>query len=65
MAEKDIKYFRIFQEVARAVLSILNVEAILHLISNKVVSALDVKASALMLIDKKNKAAGDSDLLRP
>lgn len=55
MAERDIEYFRIFQEVTRAVLSILSVKVVLRLISNRIVSALDVKASALMLIDKKTR----------
>ena len=51
MTEKEIGYFRIFQEVARAVLSVLSVKDVLHLISKRIVVALNAKASALMLIN--------------
>ena len=53
MTEKEIGYFRIFQEVARAVLSVLSVKEVLHLISKRIVVALNAKASALMLINEK------------
>jgi len=53
MTEKEIEYFRIFQEVARAILSVLNVKEVLHLISKRIVVALDAKASALMLINEQ------------
>jgi GAF domain-containing protein len=53
MTEKEIGYFQIFQEVARAVLSVLSVKEVLHLISKRIVVALNAKASALMLINKE------------
>ena len=53
MTEKEIGYFRIFQEVARAVLSVLSVKEVLHLISKRIVVALNAKASALMLINRE------------
>jgi len=55
MAEKEFEYFRIFHEVTRAVLSALDVEAVLHLITKAVVLSLDIKGSTLMLLDEKSQ----------
>ncbi len=52
MPEKEVAYFQVFHEVTRAVLSVLNVEVVLHLIARGIVSSLDIKASALMLLDE-------------
>jgi len=54
MAEKEFKYFQIFHEVTRAVLSVLDVEAVLPLITKAVVSSLDIKGSTLMLLDESS-----------
>lgn len=53
MGEKEVEYFQVFHEVTRAVLSVLNVREVLHLIAKRIVSPLDVKASALMLLNEK------------
>jgi signal transduction protein with GAF and PtsI domain len=53
MPEKEVAYFEVFHEVTRAVLSVLNVEMVLHLIAERIVSSLDIKASALMLLDEQ------------
>ncbi len=47
----DVQYSQVFHEVTRAVLSVLNVKAVLHLIAKRIVSPLGIKASALMLLD--------------
>lgn len=54
MAEKEFEYFRIFHEVTRAVLSALDAEAVLHLITKTIVLSLDIKGSTLMLLDEKS-----------
>jgi len=55
MAEKEFEYFQIFHEVTRAVLSVLDVEAVLHLITKAIVSSLAIKGSTLMLLDEKSR----------
>ena len=54
MPEKEVAYFQVFHEVTRAVLSVLDVELVLHLITKGIVSSLDIKASALMLLSEKS-----------
>ena len=54
MADKEFEYFKTFHEVTRAVLSALDVEAVLRLITKAVVSSLDIKGSTLMLLDEKS-----------
>jgi signal transduction protein with GAF and PtsI domain len=54
MAEKEFEYFRTFHEVTRAVLSALDLEAVLGLITKAAVSSLEIKGSTLMLLDEKS-----------
>ena len=54
MAEKEFEYFKTFHEVTRAVLSALDVRAVLRLITKSIVSSLDIKGSTLMLLDEKS-----------
>jgi signal transduction protein with GAF and PtsI domain len=54
MPEKEVAYFQVFHGVTRAVLSVLHVETVLQLIAEGVVSALDIKASALMLLNEES-----------
>jgi len=51
--EIQVQYFQVFHEIARAVLSVLNVKTVLHLIAKRIVSPLGVKASALMVLDQE------------
>ncbi len=53
MSEKETGYFEVFHEVGRAVLSVLSVKEVLHLIAKRVVAALGLKASALLLVDEE------------
>jgi signal transduction protein with GAF and PtsI domain len=53
MPEKEVAYLQVFHEVTRAVLSVLNVEMVIHLIAERIVWSLDIKASALMLLDEQ------------
>ena len=55
MPEKKVEYFEVFHGVIRAVLSVLHVETVLHLIAEGVVSSLDIKASALMLLNENTQ----------
>jgi signal transduction protein with GAF and PtsI domain len=55
MSVNGVEYFEIFHEVTRAVLSVLNVKVVLHLIAKRVVSPLDAKASALMLLNEETR----------
>ncbi|MFP3927860.1 MAG: GAF domain-containing protein [Desulfobacteraceae bacterium] len=57
MSEKETGYFEVFHEVGRAVLSVLSVKEVLHLIAKRVVAALGLKASALLLVDE-DKGSG-------
>jgi signal transduction protein with GAF and PtsI domain len=54
MAEKEFEYFSTFHEVTRAVLSALDLEAVLGLITKAAVSSLEIKGSTLMLLDEKS-----------
>ena len=53
MQEEEVAYLQIFSEVSRAVLSVLDVEAVLGLIAERIVRPLGVKASALRLLDER------------
>jgi GAF domain-containing protein len=52
MQGKEVGYLQIFHEVSRAVLSVLEVETVLHLIAERIVRSLGIKASALRLLDE-------------
>jgi len=52
MTKPEIGYFETFQEVGRAVLSVLSVREVTHLIAKRIVSALHLKASALLLVNE-------------
>jgi signal transduction protein with GAF and PtsI domain len=53
MQEEEIAYLQIFSEISRAVLSVLDVEAVLGLIAERIVRPLGIKASALRLLDER------------
>jgi GAF domain-containing protein len=53
MREEEVAYLQIFSEVTRAVLSVLDVEAVLGLIAESIVRPLGIKASALRLLDER------------
>lgn len=55
MQEEEIAYLQIFSEVSRAVLSVLDVEAVLGLIAERIVRPLGIKASALRLLDERTR----------
>jgi GAF domain-containing protein len=59
MTKPEIGYFETFQEVGRAVLSVLSVREVTHLIAKRIVSALHLKASALLLV---NEGSGDMEV---
>ena len=53
MARKEIAYFRIFHEVSRAILSVLDSKEVLRLIVKRIVPAMKLKASSLRLLNEK------------
>ena len=53
MQKEEVAYLQIFREISRAVLSVLDVEAVLGLIAEGIVRSLGVKASALRLLDAR------------
>ena len=53
MKQKQIAYFRVFHEVSRAILSVLDSKEVLGLIVERIVPALDIKAASLRLINEK------------
>lgn len=59
MTTPEIGYFETFQEVGRAVLSVLSFREVTHLIAKRIVSALHLKASALLLV---NEDSGDMEV---
>ena len=59
MTTPEIGYFETFQEVGRAVLSVLSFREVTHLISKRIVSALHLKAGALLLV---NEETGDMEV---
>lgn len=52
MKEREIGFFEVFHEVSRAVLSALSVHEVTHLISKRIVAALRLKASAVLLLEE-------------
>jgi GAF domain-containing protein len=53
MEQKQIAYFRVFHEVSRAILSVLDSKEVLGLIVERIVPALNIKAASLRLINEK------------
>ena len=53
MDQKQIAYFRVFHEVSRAILSVLDSREVLGLIVERIVPALNIKAASLRLINEK------------
>jgi len=55
MERKEIAYFRVFHEVSRAILSVLDSKEVLRLIVKRIVPAMKIKAASLRLIDEETK----------
>jgi len=53
MERKQIAYFRIFHEISRAVLSVLDSKEVLALIVKRIVPAMKLKAASLRLLNEK------------
>jgi GAF domain-containing protein len=53
MERKEIAYFRIFHEVSRAILSVLDSKEVLRLIVKRIVPAMKLKAASLRLLNEK------------
>ncbi len=53
MTERQTGFFEIFHEVGRAVLSVLSVRQVTHLLAKRMVPALGLKASALLLVEEE------------
>lgn len=53
MKRKEIAYFRVFHEVSRAIVSVLDSKEVLRLIVKRVVPALNLKAASLRLLNEK------------
>ena len=53
MTTKQIAYFKIFHEVSRAILSVLDSKEVLELIVKRVVPALKLKAASLRLLNEE------------
>ncbi len=53
MERKQIAYFRIFHEVSRAILSVLDSKEVLVLIVKRIVPAMKLKAASLRLLNEK------------
>lgn len=53
MLRKEIAYFRVFHEVSRAILSVLDSKQVLNLIVRRIVPAMDLKAASLRLLNEK------------
>ena len=53
MERKEIAYFRIFHEVSRAILSVLDSKEVLVLIVKRIVPAMKLKAASLRLLNEK------------
>lgn len=51
MTERHTGFFEVFHEVSRAVLSVLSVRQVTHLVAKRMVPALGLKASALLLVE--------------
>ena len=55
MERKEIAYFRVFHEVSRAILSVLDSKEVLRLIVKRIVPAMKIKAASLRLINEETK----------
>lgn len=53
MVRKEIAYFRVFHEVSRSILSVLDSKEVLRLIVKRIVPAMKLKAASLRLLDEK------------
>ncbi|MBW2334190.1 MAG: GAF domain-containing protein [Deltaproteobacteria bacterium] len=53
MVRKEIAYFRVFHEVSRSVLSVLDSKEVLRLIVKRIVPAMKLKAASLRLLNEK------------
>jgi len=53
MKQRQIAYFRVFHEVSSAILSVLDSKEVLGLIVERIVTALNIKAASLRLINEK------------
>jgi signal transduction protein with GAF and PtsI domain len=53
MVRKEIAYFRVFHEVSRSILSVLDSKEVLRLIVKRIVPAMKLKASSLRLLNEK------------
>ena len=55
MEKNGMEYFRLFRDVCKLMNSSLDVREVLDLITENIVRVLEVKASAIFLLDKKTK----------
>ncbi len=53
MQTKELQYFKLFRDVCKAINSSLDLKEVLNLITENIVTALDVKACTVFLWDKK------------
>lgn len=53
MPRKEIAYFRVFHEVSRSILSVLDSKEVLRLIVRRIVPAMKLKAASLRLLNEK------------
>ena len=53
MTRKEIAYFRVFHEVSRAILSVLDSREVLNLIVRRIVPAMKLKAASLRLLNER------------
>ncbi len=53
MKKKEIAYFRVFHEVSRAILSVLDSKEVLNLIVKRIVPAMKLKAASLRLLNEE------------
>ena len=53
MPRKEMAYFRVFHEVSRSILSVLDSKEVLRLIVKRIVPAMKLKAASLRLLNEK------------
>jgi signal transduction protein with GAF and PtsI domain len=53
MGNKEILYFQMFRDVCKVINSTLNLEEVLNLITENIVTALNLKGSTVFLLDKE------------
>jgi signal transduction protein with GAF and PtsI domain len=53
MGNKEILYFQMFRDVCKVINSTLNLEEVLNLITENIVTALNLKGCTLFLLDKE------------